>query len=364
MSELGLTVYNQEKACHGYTLFSPMTGTAAYLMDMHGEIVHRWQLSYRPGTYGYLLDNGHLLINGRTNNEPVTFGGRGGIIQELDWDGTVVWEYADPLLHHDFCRMPNGNTMVLAWETIPSDMVPRVQGGLPGTEHNDGIWSDVFREVTPDKRTVWEWHTFEHLDVTTDAIGPLYQRQEWTHANTCEVLPDGNLLTSYRYLNTIAIIDKQSGQFGWKWGQDELGGQHDPHLLANGNILLFDNGWFTRRAAPYPTSRILEVDPTTDTIVWSYETTPGWRFFSSFISGAQRLENGNTFICEGMTGRFFEITLDGNIVWEYVSPFFGHDERWGNVNTVFRAYRYSPDFPGLRDKPLTPERFAWLNHLY
>lgn len=364
MSELGLTVYNQEKACHGYTLFSPMTGTAAYLMDMHGEIVHRWQLSFRPGTYGYLLDNGHLLINGRTNNEPVTFGGRGGIIQELDWDGTVVWEYADPLLHHDFCRMPNGNTMVLAWETIPSDMVPRVQGGLPGTEHNDGIWSDVFREVTPDKRTVWEWHTFEHLDVATDAIGPLYQRQEWTHANTCEVLPDGNLLTSYRYLNTIAIIDKQSGQFRWKWGQDELGGQHDPHLLANGNILLFDNGWFTRRAAPYPTSRILEVDPTTDTIVWSYETTPGWRFFSSFISGAQRLENGNTFICEGMTGRFFEITPDGNIVWEYVSPFFGHDERWGNVNTVFRAYRYSPDCPGLRDKPFTPERFAWLSHLY
>jgi hypothetical protein len=95
---------------------------------------------------------------------------------------------------------------------------------------------------------------------------------------------------------------------------------------------------------------VIEVDAATDTIVWSYDTKPSWRFFSSFISGAQRLENGNTLICEGMQGRLFEVTTEGNIVWEYVNPFFGEDERWGNVNIVFRAYRYSPDFSGFRGK--------------
>jgi hypothetical protein len=177
-------------------------------------------------------------------------------------------------------------------------------------------------------------------------------------------MPDGNVLTSFRMINTVGIIDKASGNFTWKWGQDELGGQHDPNPLPNGNILIFDNGWYTRRLAASPCSRVIEVDATTDTIVWSYDTKPSWRFFSSFISGAQRLENGNTLICEGMQGRLFEVTTEGNIVWEYVNPFFGEDERWGNVNIVFRAYRYSPDFSGFRGKSFSPDTYTWLSHLY
>jgi hypothetical protein len=109
---------------------------------------------------------------------------------------------------------------------------------------------------------------------------------------------------------------------------------------------------------------VLEVQPTTNTIVWSYETKPGWRFFSSFISGAQRLPNGNTLVCEGMTGRLFEVTFMGEVVWEYVNPFFSDDERFGRNNVVFRAYRYAPDFPGLRGKTWRPEAYAWMNHLY
>jgi hypothetical protein len=65
-----------------------------------------------------------------------------------------------------------------------------------------------------------------------------------------------------------------------------------------------------------------------------------------------------------MRGRIFEVTATGEIVWEFINPFFGYDERWGTVNTVFRAYRYGPDFPGLQGQPFTPEAYAWLNHLY
>jgi hypothetical protein len=105
------------------------------------------------------------------------------------------------------------------------------------------------------------------------------------------------------------------------------------------------------------------VDPRTKEIQWEYKVRPGWEFFSAFISGAQRLPNGNTLICEGMTGRLFEVTRESEMVWEYVNPFFGYEERFGNGNRVFRAYRYSPDFSGFKGKTLDPEGFAWLNHL-
>ena len=363
MQQLGITVCNQEKAYRGYTLFAPMQGKWVYLIDLLGRVVHRWDLGYRPGDYGYLLPNGNLLAGGRTAKGPVTFGGHSGIVMELDWEGNVIWEYEDGTLHHDFCRMENGNTMLLGWEAVPANLVKEIQGGKPGTEHEQGIWSDYFREVTPQGQTVWEWHAYEHLDPVADAICPLHHRDEWTHSNTCEVLPDGNLLTSFRLLDTVAIIDKASGHFLWKWGRDELGHQHDPNLLDNGNILIFDNGWHAI-TTPSPSSRVLEVNPQSNQIIWEYKTQPGWRFFSAFISGAQRLPNGNTLICEGMTGRLFEVTGQGELVWEYVNPFFGQDERFGNANMVFRAYRYGPDFPAFAGKELDPAKFGWLNHLY
>jgi hypothetical protein len=363
MRQTGLTHYDPKRACHGYTLFSPMEGTATYLIDMRGNVVHRWQLEYRPGDYGYLLENGNLLVSGRTNQGPVSFGGRGGVIMELDWEGNKVWEYIENTLHHDFCRMDNGNTMVLGWEAVPPEISRQVKGGIPETNSERILLSDYFREITPGGQTVWEWHHYQHLDPEQDAICPIHHRDEWTHTNTCKVLPNGNIMTSFRILDTVAIIDKASGDFVWKWGRGELGHQHDPNLLDNGNVLIFDNGWHTV-TAPSPGSRVVEVNPNTNRIKWEYKTRPPWLFFSSFISGAQRQPNGNTLICEGMTGRLFEVTRDGETVWEYNNPFYGEDERFGHVNRVFRTYRYGPDFPGFRDKELDARKYDWLNRLY
>lgn len=92
----------------------------------------------------------------------------------------------------------------------------------------------------------------------------------------------------------------------------ELGHQHDPTLLGKGHILIFDNGWHSLQA-PSPRSRVIEVDPTTNTITWTYETLSPRNFFSSFISGAQRLPNDDTLICEGIvTGGIFEVTSGEN----------------------------------------------------
>ena len=360
--KLGLTWYKRGQTYDGYTLFAPQSGRNVYLIDMLGNVVHQWDLPYLPADYGYLLENGRLLIAGRTGKSPVTFGGNGGILMEMNWEGEVVWSYEEPTLHHDFCRMPNGNTMVLGWELIPSDMVKRVKGGLPGTEHPQGIWCDYFREITPDGKTVWEWHCQEHLDPEEDVICPLNSRKEWTHANACEVLPDGNILTSFRVISTVAIIDRQSGLFLWKWGKGELGHQHNPTSLDNGSVLIFDNGFHSSRHTNSPGSRIVEVNPKSNQIEWSYEARPQWDFFSGHVSGAQRLPNGNTLICEGVKGRLFEVTREKEVVWEYISPFYV-DGAAGRVNQIFRTYRYAPNFPGFRDKPLDPARYAWLNHL-
>jgi hypothetical protein len=77
-------------------------------------------------------------------------------------------------------------------------------------------------------------------------------------------------------------------------------------------------------------------------IVWEYqkpipESSGDYKFFSWYISGAQRLQNGNTLITEGATGRIFEVTYEGEIVWEFISPFKDVSPAFGN--DVYRAYR-------------------------
>jgi hypothetical protein len=360
--KLGLNLYKRGHAYDGYTLFAPQAGTNIFLIDMRGDVVHRWELPYRPADYGYLLESGNLLVGVRTGHGPVDFGGRGGLLLEMDWEANIVWSYEEPTLHHDFCRMENGNTMLVGWELVPTDLARRVRGGVAGTEHSQGMWSDYFREVTAQGEIVWEWHCHEHLDPEVDTICFLCSRNEWTHTNACEVLDDGNILTSFRRLDTVAIIDKQSGRLQWKWGRGDLGHQHDPTPLKNGNILIFDNSMHCARHSGSPGSRVVEVNPRTNRIEWSYETRPPWDFFSGHISGAQRLPNGNTLVCEGVQGRLFEVTREKELVWEYVNPFFADDER-GTVNMVFRAYRYGPDFPGFKNKELDAKRHAWFNRL-
>ena len=169
-------------------------------------------------------------------------------------------------------------------------------------------------------------------------------KAEWTHGNSLFELPDGNLLLSYRNISTVVKIDRRSGRVVWKLGIPPLSGQHALVALANGNILLFDNGP-TRLDETFPYSRVLEINPATNEIVWKYQDPNPTSFYSDRVSNAQRLPNGNTLINEGMFGRFFEVTSDGEVVWEYVSPYFGPPGTPPRTQTngVFRAYRYTEE---------------------
>jgi len=78
--------------------------------------------------------------------------------------------------------------------------------------------------------------------------------------------------------------------------------------------------------------------------VWQYTDQSLFEFFSPYISGAQRLANGNTLICEGCHGRIFEVTREGDVVWEYVSPYFSQEPPPAGLNNwIFRAFRYTPE---------------------
>ena len=154
---------------------------------------------------------------------------------------------------------------------------------------------------------------------------------------------NGHILVSFRTISTVGMIERNTGTIVWKLGAPPLAHQHAPTELPDGNLLIFDNGTH-RFDSAFPYSRVIEVDPETRQIVWSYQERRPADFFSPNISNAQRLSNGNTLICEGAFGRIFEISREGQVVWEYVNPYFnppGSQPGGPLSNAVFRAYRYS-----------------------
>jgi hypothetical protein len=351
---VGLRGYDVQRASAGYTLFTPLLGGGmVYLVDMEGTPVHTWQMPYPPGAYAYLTDRGTLFYNGNIPNDSYlgeqSF--NGGAALEVDWDGNVLWEIRQPGHHHDGRRLRNGNVLLLCARELPDSIASSVQGGLAGTEADGRIWADYLVELTTAGEPVWTWRTWEHLDPASHPITlPSDERAFWTHGNAVWELDDGKLLLSMRNLSTIVRINRQTNEVDWELGPPPLAGAHGVNQLANGNLLIFDNGPYrldqarlSPTAAPF--SRVIEIDPASQSIVWTYQEALGWQFFSPLLSNAQRLPNGNTFINEGLSGRLFEVTPAGDVVWEYVNPYFGPAAAPDKFqsNMIFRAYRYSPE---------------------
>jgi hypothetical protein len=114
-------------------------------------------------------------------------------------------------------------------------------------------------------------------------------------------------------LDAIAVVDQKSGLAVWVY-QGSFKGQHDPKILENGNMLLFDN--FGRGEA----STVLEYDLKNMDVVWSYFGTNESPFYTMGSGTSQRLPNGNTLITETREGRVFEVTQTKEIVWEFFNP--------------------------------------------
>lgn len=372
------TLYDPTKAFNGYTLWSPLStmqagadrpgdreGTA-FLVNMPGEVVHAWTLPY-PTMYGYLLPDGHLLAGLRSTaggaDRPGVrehaMGGTMGVLVEADWDGNILFRHEDLAMHHDFKKLANGNYIYLAWEPLAPEVARNVRGGRKGTDRSI-MWCDVIREVDPAGNVVWEWHAQEHLDFDEHIVGPLYARVEWTHLNALWECENGDFICSSRFLDCVFRISRASGDIVWRWGTAStldresgqldlrvgpatLGGPHDAHVIpaglpGAGHMLCYDNGMYSY------VSRAVEVDMESGELVWqSTDMTfqHGRVPFSCFISGARRLPNGNTLCCEGCNGRFYEVTPEHEVVWEYWKP---EADPSATPWTVFRCFRYAPDY--------------------
>jgi Arylsulfotransferase (ASST) len=393
----GTTRFEPDKAFDSFVLF---TGgdNVAHLIDLNGNSVHEWK---DAGSFSTLIDpalthgeRGHVLVTlataegSGTHLVPGQVAGRvSKTIGELDWDGRIVWEFGskapDGLArqHHDWARLANGHTVVLANLLHP----------VPGFRQ-PVVLDDVIYEVDEHGAIIWKWVASEHLAQFGFTPAQLQlvrnaQTADYLHLNNLKVVganhwftagdtrfaPD-NLLIDSRNANFIAIIDRKSGNVVWHLGPnypqlglalsrklprplDRTSGQHDAHLIPEGlpgagNLLVFDN----EGEGGYPPvplvvtggSRVLEIDPVRKEVVWQYtgenSGQPAWGFRSAFISDARRLPNGNTFIDEGQTGRLFQVTPTGEIVWEYVNPYFRHgrDDAGGRPADSNQLYRAQP----------------------
>ena len=377
----GVTVYDPHQAYNGFTLFTSLGGDGThYLIDMHGTTVHTWKTP--PSHYGWLLPNGNLLTGGArktglgTSSTKTPAVANVGVVYETDWLGQIVKKWENDAIHHDYDKLPNGNILTLLWSKHKSP--DKAMGGIPDTEYENGvILSETIAEISPSGEIVWEWVAEDHLKADDYPVCPLDYRKRWLHANSIQFLSSGNpifpgkelILVSLRQPSACIIIEKATGNVIWKYGGylpgewGRLGHQHsfymigkkigDKNLPGYGNLLVFDNGMHIAAMEDWglPRSKVIEIDPKTKKVVWAFtheENFTGWmppefKFNSPYISGAQRLPKGNTLICEGGTGRVFEVTKSGHIVWEFINP-----ER----KALFRAYRYGPGFSGFKGKGL------------
>ncbi|MFP3943390.1 MAG: arylsulfotransferase family protein [Alphaproteobacteria bacterium] len=374
----GVVARNEAAMQPGLTALTWFHDDVLYLVDARGREVHRYEPKFSPAdrrTFRRIFGEVHGLMDrldrvhlGRARVLPggeallMVYGaGRHweqplGLIR-VDRDSNILWRHYDASLHHDFDIAPDGRIAVLAREVRTSQ-----QKGLEylPTPYMD----DLVVILSPSGEVLQRLSLFEALRDSgfslrgmRDGIlglGHEDYQGDFLHANNVDfITPEqarnfphgeaGDLLISLRNPHAIGVLNRERRAFTWLTRGPWIA-QHDPDILANGNILLFDNlgGW-----EPAGRSRILEVDPESLGITWRYEGTPEQPFQSVIRGSQQRLANGNTLITESSAGRVFEVDPAGRIVWDLRSP-FRTGPQGGLVPGVHWAVR-------LDEREFTPE---------
>ena len=425
---VGLIV-NEPQAARGYTLFTTRNSDAVYLIDHLGRKVHTWKLEGYRIRRVELLKNGNLMIRHGTldSGEPP--------LLEVDRAGNIV-RADFKLSHHDYLVLPNGNILLLlrGQMTLSEAIAAGADSKYvpAGGWYYDYL--QEIKLTGPDRsEIVWEWFPLDHIIQDHDPDKPNYGsiaghseridinyslRQSpplhwFPYLNAIDYDPvlDQIMLTTRSY-GELWIIDhnttteeaaSEKGDLLYRWGnpraygaggpQDQqLFGPHNAHRIprgypGEGNVLIFNNG------SEYPGferfySSIEEItlpvfedgayprEPgfgfASPRRQWTYTAPNPADFYAKILSGTQRLPNGNTQICDGVTGTIFQVTPDGKTVWKYINPVpaegppayqgddpqdltnpvLGYPEA---QNLIYRAPWYSPDYPGLKGMDLTPK---------
>jgi hypothetical protein len=351
-----LTIGDSNVVSRGYILVAPYFADSfyehpgeVYLIDSLGHIAHTWHTQYQV-LYAILQANGHLFVSMTPpiNQAVYPSGGTTGLIQELDWSGKVLWEYSDDQMTHDFEVLPDGSVAYTRWESTPKSFAMNVQGGMKVSTST--VWANGIVVVNREKQILWKWDVAAYLDPRNYVLSPLMPRSDWAHLNSLRYTADNPIthtpafLISVRDISTVFFIDAHTGMIIWQSPKGMLSLQHDATLLQNGDVMVFDNGLFREQPRAYLASRVIEIDPHTNKIVWQYDGggtgTEDAQFASSIMGGAQRLSNGNTLITVSTQGRMLEVTPDKIIVWDYTSRYLNNE---GKSRIIYKARKYSAD---------------------
>ncbi|MCC6795942.1 MAG: hypothetical protein IT366_12565 [Candidatus Hydrogenedentes bacterium] len=334
----GVMLNDSSLAYAGSNLVVSGHAPEAVLIDMAGNVLHTWRCTLDEAIPGYEKPP-HVRDAARESWRRAYLYPDGSLLAifegmaliKLDTGSKVVWSYTAGC-HHDMQVLPDGNIYVLTSEA--RDGV--IDNGIAlldanGKELRRISLLDGFRNSVYAPLLAWLPIEGDLLHVNTVNV------MDGVNADHIPAFAAGNLLISSLTLNTIAIVDFQSGTVPWALTGMTVA-QHEPTLLQNGNILVFDN----RGAGE--TSRVLEIDPVTREVVWKHPENGGAPFYSEWCGSVQRLPNGNTLITETDNGRAFEVSPEHKVVWEYINPNQFDEKDVRMVAALFDVVRLEPDY--------------------
>ncbi|MEM1182882.1 MAG: arylsulfotransferase family protein [Acidobacteriota bacterium] len=369
----GLVAHRPAEVAPGFTLITALPEASAVLVDVEGRTVREWRdPNARQWARAILLDNGDVFVKGRLDagQKKLSRAARGGgspatdpldgepwypldghYLARYGWDGTLEWRRG-AIVHHDMEVDDRGRILTLG-------LGSREVEGQRIIDHRI-----VLLSPTGEKKARYSLfallssnpEVFE-LPLTTDHPAALFAdgRLDLLHSNAIERMPFDHLLdrggiycrtcvlVTVRHQNLVAVFDLELEKLLWVWGPGELEFPHEGRWLKNGNVLIFDNG-SERRGY----SRIVEVEPASGKIVWSYTAIRPKDFYSEGRGTSQALANGNVLIASSNQGKVFEVTRAGRVVWLYAV-------RDSNGNLVaMRAEKYPP----TKVEPLLSPSFA------
>ena len=346
--------YDPARAHNGYNLYNSGHGPEALLIDMEGQPLHSWSLGKeavwpdaptRKMAFYWrrvrVYPNGDLLV---------VFDSYG--LMKLDRDSNLLWKYTRAC-HHDLEVTDNGDIYVLYRESavledyndgrrvMPDGVVVLTSDGEPKEEYrilecfNNSNYAYMLRWIPPDVQDLLHANSVRVFDGSHEHLSPFYK--------------EGNILIALRKIDVVAIIDPDERSVVWATSGIENGlwhKQHDPRVLADGTMLLFDN----RGRGDVERTSVLEFDPFTLRVNWQFGGGTGASLYSRTLGASRRLPNGNTLISESNYGRAVEVTREGEIVWEFINPHRAGDEN-ELIATLFEMQRLDYDYVRFLSAP-------------
>ncbi len=348
-----LTVIVNTNPSPEHLFLGPTTSTTGYLLILDNDLVPLFYKKVADGNfYDFKLQrNGKLTYN-------IVSGSASVYSYGIDSSGIVDEQYITPFGYdldiHDLQVMEDGTYYVLGRDYITIDMSQYVPGGDTAAI----LTANTIHHMDADDNEIWRWHSFDHYDIldVDESIDLTSHTIDWTHCNSIEIDPDGNLIISTKNFNEITKISRQTGEIIWRLGGERnqfqfindnrgFGGQHDARVLSNGNIALFDNGLYL--IPEYSSYVEYELDELNHTATLIRRYSRNGSIFSAKLGGVQELSNGNILISwDGVLYPFVsEINSEDSTVYEV--RYDNHVQQYRTYRFPWKTNLFSPQYDSL-----------------